>query len=81
MNTTAMDSPPLKFELPDEVAQWDDKQYSTFLQEHQFAYLELLEKLKAEGREDTDEYRNWQKQFETVEMYMAGDFNRRYFQG
>ena len=35
----------------------------------------------SEGREDTDEYRNWQKQFETVEMYMAGDFNRRYFQG
>lgn len=81
MNPVAMDSPPRNFELPDEVADWDDKQYFTYLQEHQFAYLEKLEKLKAENQEDSDEFRHWQKQFEMVENYMAGDFNRRYFQG
>jgi hypothetical protein len=69
------------FELPDEVADWDDKEYFQFLQSHQFAYLQILEELKTNGREDTDEYRHWLAQFEKVEMHMAGDFNRRYFQG
>ena len=69
------------FELPEEVAEWDDRGYFQFLQEHQFAYLEKLEELKAAGQEDSDEYRHWLAQFEKVEMHMAGDFNRRYFQG
>jgi len=73
--------PPRIFELPDQVADWDDKQFFTFLQEHQFAYQGKLEELKAAGQEDTDEYRHWLAQFERVEMHMAGDFNRRYFQG
>ena len=72
---------PRVFELPDEVAEWDDKQYFTFLQEHQFAYLQLLEEMKARVEQDTDDYRHWLAQFEKVEMHMAGDFNRRYFQG
>ena len=73
--------PPRIFELPDEVAQWDDKQFFTFLQEHQFAYLAKLDALKADGKEDSDEYRHWLAQFERVETHMAGDFNRRYYQG
>jgi len=72
---------PRVFELPDEVAQWDDRQYFTFLQDHQFAYQAKLDELKAAGRQDSDEYRHWLAQFEKVEVYMAGDFNRRYFQG
>tara|TARA_B100000676_G_C17856439_1_gene720958 strand:- start:208 stop:453 length:246 start_codon:yes stop_codon:yes gene_type:complete len=72
---------PRNFELPDQVAQWDDMQHFTFLQEHQFGHLALLEDLKAKGRERTDEHRHWLAQFEKVEMHMAGDFNRRYFQG
>jgi hypothetical protein len=78
--TGAMEMP-RNFELPDEVAVWDDKQFFVFLQEHQFGYLAILEDLKAKGQEDTDEYRSWLVQFEKVENYMAGDFNRRYYQG
>jgi len=81
MTACTMDTPPRIFELPDSVAEWDDKQYFTFLQEHQFAYQDVLEQMKADGQENTDEYRHWLKQFELVETYMAGDFNRRYFQG
>lgn len=69
------------FKLPDEVAEWDDREYFQYLQEHQFAYLRILEELKSNGREDTDEFRHWHAQFERVEMHMAGDFNRRYYQG
>jgi len=73
--------PPHKFELPDTVADWDDQQYFTFLQDHQFAYQGKLEQLKAEGKQETEEYRHCLTQFELVETYMAGDFNRRYYQG
>lgn len=73
--------PPRIFELPDVVAQWDDKEFFTFLQEHQFAYQAKLDELKAAGQEDSDDYRHWLAQFERVEIHMAGDFNRRYFQG
>ncbi len=72
---------PRNFELADEVAEWDDKMYFTFLQNHQFGYQAKLDELKAAGQEDTEEYRHWLKQFEQVEIYMAGDFNRRYYQG
>jgi hypothetical protein len=78
--TTTME-PLRNFELPDEVAEWDDRGYFAFLQDHQFAYQAKLDELKAKGQGDTDEYRHWLAQFERVEMHMAGDFNRRYYQG
>ena len=38
---------PGTFDLPDEVSDWDDKNYFTFLQDHQFGYQALLDELKA----------------------------------
>ena len=72
---------PRTFELPDEVADWDDKHYFTFLQDHQFGYQAILDDLKARGQAHTAEYAHWLEQFQTVERYLARDFNRRYHQG
>lgn len=72
---------PRTFELPDEVSEWDDKLYFTFLQDHQFGYQALLDDLKARGLERSAEYLHWLAQFKTVEHYLARDFNRRYHQG
>lgn len=80
MSTVAMDLPRV-FELPDEVSEWDDKLYFTFLQDHQFGYQAILDDLKARGQEHTPEYAHWFEQFKTVERYLARDFNRRYHQG
>jgi hypothetical protein len=70
-----------EFELPDEVAQWDDQAYFLFLQEHQFAYQQELEELRARGAEGSEDYAQVLAQFRKVESLMARDFNRRYHQG
>lgn len=72
---------PREFELPDEVAEWDDQAYFHFLQEHQFGYQSLLDELQAQGREGSEEYRHTLAQFRKVEAFLARDFNRRYHQG
>lgn len=72
---------PRVFELPDDVSEWDDKLYFTFLQDHQFGYQAMLDELKARGQEQSAEYLHWLEQFKTVEHYLARDFNRRYHQG
>ena len=72
---------PSNFELPDDVRDWDDKSYFTFLQDHQFGYQALLEDLKTRGLGETVEYRHWLEQFQKVEGCLARDFNRRYHQG
>jgi len=72
---------PRNFELPDDVKDWDDLSYFTFLQDHQFGYQALMDDLRACGQADGDEYRHWLRQFQTVEGFLARDFNRRYHQG
>ncbi len=49
---------PRIFDLPDEVSEWDDKNYFTFLQDHQFGYQALLDELKASGQEQSAEYQH-----------------------
>ncbi|MBU6399128.1 MAG: hypothetical protein KGS61_02320 [Verrucomicrobia bacterium] len=69
------------FELPEDLAAWDDRAYFAFLQEHQFAYQGMLDDLKARGQQDSDEFRHYLQQFQAVERCLARDFNRRYHQG
>lgn len=75
------DGLPWEFELPDEVAQWDDQEYFLFLQEHQFGYQRALDTLRAEGLDGGEDYARVLEQFRKVESLMARDFNRRYQQG
>ena len=72
---------PRYFDLPDDVQDWDDKSYFTFLQDHQFGYQAMLDELQARGLGDSEEYQHWLKQFQAVEGCLARDFNRRYQQG
>lgn len=72
---------PCHFELPDEVATWDDRDYFSFLQEHQLAYQAVLDQLRAVRQQDSQEYHHVLAQFQKVESYLARDFNRRYQQG
>jgi hypothetical protein len=69
------------FVLPVEVADWDDRTYFAFLQEHQFAYQAILDDLQARGLKDSEAFRHYTRQFQAVEQCLARDFNRRYHQG
>lgn len=74
-------SVPREFDLPDDVKDWDDLAYFTFLQDHQFGYQAILDDLKARGLEASADFAHFQKQFQKVEESLARDFNRRYHQG